>query len=372
MDDPLHPSSLSEILDRTAQIYRSRFLVFLGIAVLPTAALLALAGAAILSALRWGRYGAGSNSLAAIGILAFAFAAGLFLVVLPSLLAVTALATAAMNHAASCALLGQSTTIRGSYQAVWRRGWRYLGLFVIELIAIWMIPIVAWSSMVVLSAGLAVLAQSAGLGGGGLLVLAGFVIVACLVIYGFWMALRLALAFPACVVEKVGVWAALKRSSVMTKGTKGRILLLYLLGAALNWLLSMSITLPLTIVMALFPGFSSPQQAQSAAMITMLVIYSAAFAVQTLTRPVYGIAIILFYYDQRIRQEGFDIEWMMLKAGLVVPPMLHTESQTSLPFVSGIGTLPAPQIAPTDFAETSAEPPAHVPSRARSADAGDS
>jgi hypothetical protein len=34
---------------------------------------------------------------------------------------------------------------------------------------------------------------------------------------------------------------------------------------------------------------------------------------------VYGIALMLFYYDQRIRQEAFDIEWMMLKAGLVVP-----------------------------------------------------
>jgi hypothetical protein len=62
----------------------------------------------------------------------------------------------------------------------------------------------------------------------------------------------------------------------------------------------------------------------------MLVVYGAAFAVQALTRPVYGIALMLFYYDQRIRQEGFDIEWMMLKAGLVVPPLSHPQAQPSL------------------------------------------
>src|SRR5580704_7794061 len=48
MDEPLHPSGLSEILDRTAQIYRSRFLVFLGIAVIPTAVLVVFAGCGIL------------------------------------------------------------------------------------------------------------------------------------------------------------------------------------------------------------------------------------------------------------------------------------------------------------------------------------
>jgi hypothetical protein len=39
--------------------------------------------------------------------------------------------------------------------------------------------------------------------------------------------------------------------------------------------------------------------------------------VRALTKPVYGIALTLFYFDQRIRKEGFDIEWMMQKAGMV-------------------------------------------------------
>jgi hypothetical protein len=334
MDEPLHPSSLSEILDRTAQLYRSRFLVFLGIAVIPSAALLVLAGGAVLSALRFGSNGIGSTSPAAVGILVLAFMAGLVFVALPVFLAVTSLATAAMNHAASRAHLGQTITIRGSYKAVWRRGWRPIGLYVCELVAIWMFPIGAWTGLVVLSAGLSALAAGIGLNGGGLFVLAGVLIVVGLVTYGFWMALRLSLAFPACIVEQIGVWDSLKRSSTLTQGTKGRILLLYLLGAALNWLLSIAVTLPLTIVMALLPGSSNPKNAQTAGLIMVIVVYGAAFAVQALTRPVYGIALVLFYYDQRIRQEGFDIEWMMLKAGLIVPPSGEPLPLESLPAVT--------------------------------------
>jgi hypothetical protein len=330
MDEPLHPSSLSEILDRTAQIYRSRFLVFLGIAVIPTAALLVLAGGAILAVVRWGSKGGGSISAASVGILLVAFAAGFVLVVLPILLAITSLANAAMNHAAARAYLGQTTTIRDSYKAVWRRGWLYTGLYAFEIVAIWVLPIGAWSVLVVLSAGLAALAQAVGLGSGGLFVLAGFLVVIGLVTYGFWMALRLSLAFPACVVEQMGAWAALKRSSSLTQGTKGRIFLLYLLGAALNWLLSIAITLPLTIVTALLPGSTSPHHTETVGLVVLIVAYGAAFAVQALTRPVYGIALILFYYDQRIRHEAFDIEWMMLRAGLVVPqPAQPSEPPTA-------------------------------------------
>ncbi len=43
MNEPLHPSTLGEILDRTVHLYRSRFLVLLGIASIPTGVVVALA-----------------------------------------------------------------------------------------------------------------------------------------------------------------------------------------------------------------------------------------------------------------------------------------------------------------------------------------
>jgi hypothetical protein len=41
------------------------------------------------------------------------------------------------------------------------------------------------------------------------------------------------------------------------------------------------------------------------------------------------IASVLFYYDQRIRKEGFDIEWMMQRAGLAQPPSAGSPGGTA-------------------------------------------
>ncbi len=127
--------------------------------------------------------------------------------------------------------------------------------------------------------------------------------------------------------------SALKRSISLSRGTKGRIFLLYLLGTVLNYLLTMAFTIPAIIVIALVPGASNPKYAQTAGMVMMLIIYGAAFAIQALTKPVYGIALMLFYYDQRIRQEGFDIELLMQRAGLVTPPPPPPPAETWPPSI---------------------------------------
>ena len=41
------------------------------------------------------------------------------------------------------------------------------------------------------------------------------------------------------------------------------------------------------------------------------------FVENALIGPIYSIGLTLFYYDQRIRKEGYDIEWMMQAAGLL-------------------------------------------------------
>jgi len=332
MNEPLHPSSLGEILDRTAQLYRSRFLLLLGISFLPTGVVLALAcvlGAVIAW---WSVVGAGSVSETAGYVLVAVFAVVAVLVMLPILLAATALSMAAMSHAVSRVYLGEATTIRDAYRSVWLRGWRYLWLCVLEGLLIGVAPVAVWTLVLALTAGLAALATKAGMGGiagGALFGLLVFLMVVVLIGYFIWMGLRLSLAFPACVVEQIGAWPAIKRSSHLSKGTKGRIFVLFLLGTVLNWLLSMGIILPLTIVLALLPGMGDTQHAQTAQIVLTIIIYGASFLVQTLVQPVYGIALVLFYYDQRIRMEGFDIEWMMQKAGLAPAPpaRLSVESQ---------------------------------------------
>ena len=201
-----------------------------------------------------------------------------------------------------------------------------------------------WIALVAIAAGLASVAHLSGLGGGALIGLATFLAVVALVAYFAWMLLRLSLAFPACVIEQIPATRALKRSSTLSMGTKGRIFLLYVLVGVLNWILSMGVTVPLTIAVSLLPGANNPKLSSTAEVVLFIVIYGAAFAIQALTRPIYGIALTLFYYDQRIRQEGFDIEWMMQRAGMVtIAPIQPPPPQPVLPQVPQSIETPPPE-----------------------------
>jgi hypothetical protein len=106
----------------------------------------------------------------------------------------------------------------------------------------------------------------------------------------------------------------------------------------------MGITLPLTIILSLMLGTGNPQHQQAVGIAIILISYGAGFAVQALVRPVYGIALMLFYYDQRIRQEGFDIEWMMQQAGMVVAPPVALQAEPSA--AHGLATAPGNSFVP--------------------------
>jgi hypothetical protein len=343
MNEPLRPSTLGEILDRTAQLYRSRFLVFLGISLVPTGVTLALAFVVALFVGWWSWSGASSVSETTGYALVGVFSIMVALVALPILLGAMALATAAMVHAVSRVYLGETTTIREAYKTIWRRGWRYGWLAILQAFFIFIAPMIVWTVSVILASVLAALAAKAGMGSiaGGFLV--GLIVVLAmigLVGYMIWMGLRLSLAFPACVVEQSTAWSAVKRAALLSKGTKGRIFLLFLLVWALGVLLSMAITIPMTIMIAMIPAMKGAQHAQAASIVLVFVMYGAAFAVGALVKPVYGIALTLFYYDQRIRNEGFDIEWMMMQAGMVPEPQTAPEPAPWLPAGPQIDSLP--------------------------------
>jgi hypothetical protein len=41
-----------------------------------------------------------------------------------------------------------------------------------------------------------------------------------------------------------------------------------------------------------------------------------AFFTNSFVGPILAIGTTLFYYDQRVRKEGYDIEWMLAAAGM--------------------------------------------------------
>jgi hypothetical protein len=313
MNLQLRPANLGEILDRTAALYRSRFLVFVGVAAIPSGGLLFFAAAGFLLSAWIGSADPASALLLGMAML------GLVLMATPVCLGLTALGSGAMSHAASQAFLGERITIRDAYAAAWKKGWRYLGLLSLQILFLAIVPFTAWVLMV---AGLAVLAAAGrrvGAGGGGFVSLQATLLLIVglgLVVYFLWMLLRICLSFSASVVEQLGAWAALRRATALSAGARGRMLVLYLLCAALTWIVSMVLTVPVVIVLSVIPQMNTPQHQQTAGALILFLVYGASFASQAFTKPVSGIAMMLFYYDQRIRKEAFDIEWMMREAGM--------------------------------------------------------
>ena len=316
MIDTLRPSTLGEILDRTANLYRKRFLVFLGIALMPAGMILGCGAVSVLFVAWVGTRGNAAGP-AVVGILSILFLVVGVLIFLPLCAGAAGLGAGALNHAAAAALDGEAITIRGAYSAAWKRGWRYIWLLVLEGLIIVGAPAVLWIGVIVVFAagqvasGSPAAQMSAGVTGIVLLLLAA------MGLYAMWILLLLCLSFPACVVENVGAWRAVKRSVALSKGTRGRILVLYILGMLLRWGISLVLTLPAILIVTLVPGLDTPQHAQVIGSVMMVVIYGGSFLVRAATKPIYTIAQMGFYYDQRIRKEGFDIEELMRQAGMV-------------------------------------------------------
>ena len=317
MNEPLHPLRLGEILDRTAQIYRSRFLVFLGIAVVPAGTTFVFF-AGIIGLVRWIGPKASEGPTAANAI-TWMFIIVLALLLLPAIVGATALAEAAMSDAAARSFLGHTITIRNSYKTAWPRGWRYVGILLLQGLAIFVGPMIVFGLVM----GVMIAANVSGFARSDPSPIFGGVLFLMFLIFGalaVWMLLRLCLTFPASVVEQAGAWSALKRSTRLSEGTKGRILVLYILGVLLNQILAWVVVFPAIILLAMIPGLQGQAHAQAMGVMMTICLYGAMFVVRALTKPVYGIGLTVFYFDQRIRKEGFDIEWMMQQAGMVGVP----------------------------------------------------
>ncbi|HKF45927.1 MAG TPA: hypothetical protein VKB38_01120 [Terracidiphilus sp.] len=340
MKDWLRPSTLGEILDRTASLYRSRFIVFFGIASVPAGVVLGFAGAAVLLFAWAGTSGAGKTDPAVqaalgIGVL------GLFVLALPLMIGANALSGAAMCHTANSLLVGEPVTISAAFRGVWKRGWQYVGLYLLLGLIVVAAPVVVLMVMMGMAAVGAAVGGTAGVGVAAISGVLTFFAFAGGAVYAVWMLLRLCLAFPVSVVEHAPVVDAIKRAWSLCVGTRWRMLVLFLLGMALSYIASLLLMAPLFLAMALIPGLNNPQHAQVAGTVMLIGMYGASFAVQALTMPVYAIALVLFYYDQRVRHEGFDIEFLMRQAGMTIEPAPQLEAEPWMPPVQAPANAPA-------------------------------
>jgi hypothetical protein len=319
--------ALGEILDRTAELYRSHFLLFagissifagvmLGVQLLYLRSLVLLGYPHMMATSRWG-----TASAAVLEALAILLLAGLSIV--------------ANNRAVAWVYLDQPATIRDAARSVLPRMGRYLWLMTMVGFRAWA-PLaglyVAFFALILsvlphdfmtnpAAAQTAAHQNPAALVGVavGFLVLAPLFIVA--LVYGTWMSLRYSLSVPVAVVEDLPARQAIKRSIDLSKGSRGRIFVLGLLVYAVRLLLGLLFGFPVIALAVKHPGQPLP-------MGWMTLQQFGEFLINAFIGPIYAIGLTLFYYDQRIRKEGFDIEWMMRSAGMAAEQIAPAPHQT--------------------------------------------
>ncbi len=316
MNEPLRPYTLGEILDRTMQLYRRNFLLFAGAAAPPSAVILAmlLAMAAVVGF--FARTG-GVGGIKAHGVALAVALIALLAVLVPAEIGATVVSQAALVRAAIGTHFGQRLRIREAIQSVWPRFWRYFGLLVLQMVFVGLIPgaIAGGALGIVFAAAAAV--RGGGLATGAAVGFFVFAIVAAALVAMVLLMLTYSLAMPACVAEQKPAWEAMKRSVKLSKGTRGRIFLMLVLIWVLSAVVSMAAYIPMMIaVVAISAMGRGAEYATAVLVISETFNVLANFTVQVLVTPVYATALVLFYFDQRIRTEGYDIEWMMEQAGL--------------------------------------------------------
>jgi hypothetical protein len=216
-------------------------------------------------------------------------------------------AQGALIHAVSETYLGHGVSIKASYGAMRSRLGRLIGTLILWSILVFGVPALVGIIAAVAVPSLAMM----GLGG-----LAGGIIAVVVVVLAIWLFTTLFLnwlqADKVVVLEGIAWMKALRRSKELMKGrtepgfwksikTKASMIILvgFLIGIGIHLLFQLPGVL-LGIVFAEGVVVTTVQGVLNMVAVSLATAYTA-------------IAMILFYYDIRVRKEGFDLKMMAEK-----------------------------------------------------------
>ncbi len=269
----LRPLSFGELLDRTFSLYRKHFWIFVGIMAIPQVFITA---ASIIFQSAQGRLGGSvpangpgvGNPAFVLGVVGGVFLGSFALMLVYSV--TYAVALGATTFAVSEFHLGHSITIREAYRKIKGRGRSLFNLFLM------------WSIRIF-----------------------GCIMTLILAPLGVLMALWYAVSVPALVLEKCKPGQALKRSRLLTDGFRGRIFVTVILMLLISWTVAALVQGPFSGAMFYFQfkGIAPPFW------LTILTVLAGGVA-GSFTGPLLMIALVLIYYDIRVRKEGYDLQLM--------------------------------------------------------------
>lgn len=310
----LRPLAVGEILDRVLSIYRRHFWLLAGLSAVSASVSLIISILRLIY-LHFSVVKLVSPSYSLI-IGAFAMVQGILY------LAAYSFTLAATTSAVNSIYLGEATSMVTALQtarrlwlrclgvAVWQT-WSAVWVFIFLALPFVFLPGAARSTAVLL----------------GILLFVGFLAGA---VYGVIAYLRNSLAVPAAVIEDIGVRTAMRRSKRLASGRVGRILLLLLLVYAL-WMVAAVIQTPLAFL--LLRSHAAQQ------LVLQGMVLAVNFVATTLVGPIAAIGFCLFYFDERVRREGFDIE--ILLRGASASSSLDGLPLSPAPIEESPGTAPA-------------------------------
>lgn len=293
----LRPLSLGELLDRAFLLYRRNFALFAGIMAIPACVVMPMQFYLLRSRgvpFPWSKPLPQSKSQAYTFVFLFAY------------WIIYTMAQAATTFAVADAYLGRLSTIREAYGKIRGRFWRLIGVTFGVGIRLF---------------GLILLALIVAGGAGGALAVAMtrgsasanpnlmiFIIMA-FVLGGFavaiWLAMRYAVSLPAVLLEDINGRAAIRRSVQLSHGRRGQIFLAILLGMVVVYSTAFLFQGPFYAGIAVM-GIKG--QLPNWLILALSVSSSIGGAI---AGPLLMIILVLFYYDLRIRKEGFDLQHMM-------------------------------------------------------------
>jgi len=293
----LRPLSTGEVLDRTFQLYRSRFALFASLAALPAAVNFLSGVLQLLFTGSTSRFGQGAVSPSRALI-----AAGITIAALLVYFVFYGITQAATTWAVAEIYLGKPASVRTAWKAASAHWFRYVLVTLRQYWSILWWPVLA---IFVFAFALAFASRSAGIAVGILAFFFGLqILVSC--VYAVYAAIRVSLAIPASVIESLTANPAVRRSMALLVQRKGRILLMWLMVVAMSMIVGVVLS-PLTFLAVAAHGAER--------YILEMIQLTGAFLSSMLIGPIAAIALCLFYFDERVRHEGFDIEFLMLRAG---------------------------------------------------------
>ena len=292
----LRPLTLGELLDRAFLLYRRNFWLFAGIMVFPSCLIIPLRFLELRNRdvpFPWNTASPQPHAFAYTSVYLFVY------------WIICAVAEAATTNAVADKYLGRHLTIREAYGKIRGRFWGAisvtLSVYIRTLLLMLLFAILGAVAGITLTAALnsgSIPANPAAATIAIVLAVAGFAL-------GLLISSRYTLSLSAVLLENIKGRAAIRRSVQLSLGRRGQIFIAVLLGVVISYSAAFLFEGPFYLGVAVM-GIKGHLPNWMILSISISGALGSALA-----SPLLMIAPVLFYYDLRIRKEGFDLQHMM-------------------------------------------------------------